>query len=304
LLDVTLLGTAGTMPLKSRRLSSAYFRLNGKGLLIDCGEGTQVSLRECGYTFKPCGIICFTHFHADHISGLPGFLLSMGNEGRCDPLTIIGPRGVEEVVNSLRIIAPELPFEINFVPLSASVEYINIDGYKITAFRVKHNITCYGYRLDIERPGKFNAQKAKDNNVPLAVWSKLQKQETAELDGVLYTRSMVLDEQRKGIAVTYCTDTRPCTNLTQQATYSDLFICEGMYAEDDKLEKAKTAMHMTFREACEIADYAYAEKLWLTHFSPSLSNPEEYEEFAKELFPNAHIGFDGMTETIKFEDQL
>ena len=302
MLDVTLLGTGGTMPLKNRRLSSAYFRLNGKGLLMDCGEGTQVSLRECGYTFKPCGIMCFTHFHADHISGLPGFLLSMGNEGRCDPLTIIGPSDVEEVVNSLRIIAPELPFEIKFVPLTEQVEYIDLDGYRITAFRVRHNIPCYGYRLDIERAGKFNTQKAQQNNVPMQVWSKLQKQESAELDGITYTRDMVLDEPRRGIAVTYCTDTRPCKNLEQQATFADLLICEGMYGEDDKLDRAKESMHMTFREACGIADMAQVGALWLTHFSPSLAEPEEFAEFAHSLFGGATVGYDGLTTTINFPE--
>lgn len=302
MLDVTLLGTGGTMPLKNRRLSSAYFRLNGKGLLIDCGEGTQVSLRECGYTFKPCGIMCFTHFHADHISGLPGFLLSMGNEGRCDPLTIIGPSDVQEVVNSLRIIAPELPFEIKFVALTEQVEYIDLDGYRITAFRVRHNIPCYGYRLDIERAGKFNTQKAQQNNVPMQVWSKLQKQESAELDGIVYTRDMVLDEPRRGISVTYCTDTRPCKNLEQQATFADLLICEGMYGEDEKLDRAKESMHMTFREACTLADMAQAGALWLTHFSPSLAEPEEFAQFADSLFGGAIVGYDGLTTTINFPE--
>ncbi|MBQ9940820.1 MAG: ribonuclease Z [Clostridia bacterium] len=301
MLDVSLLGTAGTMPLKHRRLSSAYFRLNGKGLLMDCGEGTQVALRECGYNFKPCGVICFTHFHADHISGLPGFLLSMGNEGRTEPVTVIGPAGVEEIVNSLLIIAPELPFEVKFIPVLQSVEYIDIDGYHITAFRVKHNVNCYGYRLDIRRPGKFNTQKAKQNGVPLEAWSTLQKNPSAVIDGRIYTADMVLDSEREGISVTYCTDTRPCTNLTQQATFCDLLICEGMYGDDDKLDKAQKSMHMTFREACETASFADAKRLWLTHFSPSLSHPEEFEDFAKSLFPHAEIGFDGLSDTIKFK---
>ncbi len=302
MLDVTLLGTGGTMPLKNRRLSSAYFRLNGKGMLIDCGEGTQVSLRECGYTFKPCGIMCFTHFHADHISGLPGFLLSMGNEGRTEPLDIIAPYGASEVVNSLRVIAPEIPFEIRFKELKESVEYIDIDGYKITAFKVKHNIPCYGYRIDIERAGKFNVEKAVANGVPQSVWNRLQKGEDVQIDGMTYTPDMVLDERRKGISVTYCTDTRPCKNLEQQATFADLFICEGMYAEDEKLERAKESMHMTFREACEIADMAQVSSLWLTHFSPSLANPEEYSDFAKSLFENTVVGYDGLTQTIRFPE--
>ena len=126
-------------------------RYNGSSLLIDCGEGTQVAIKEKGWTFKPIDAICFTHYHADHISGLPGLLLTMGNTDRREPLTMIGPKGLERVVNSLRVICPELPFPIVFHEVTAPEEVIEMNGYKITAFRVQHNITCYGYSLEISR---------------------------------------------------------------------------------------------------------------------------------------------------------
>ena len=112
MLDVCLLGTGGMMPLPYRWLTALMTRFNGSSLLIDCGEGTQVAIKEKGWSFKPIDVICFTHYHGDHISGLPGLLLTMGNADRKEPLTLIGPKGLERVVNALRIIAPELPFPI------------------------------------------------------------------------------------------------------------------------------------------------------------------------------------------------
>ena len=109
MLDVCLLGTAGMMPLPNRWLTSLMTRYNGNDLLIDCGEGTQIAMKEKGWSPKPIGIICFTHYHADHISGLPGLLLTMGNAERTEPVVMIGPPGLERVVNAMRVIAPELP---------------------------------------------------------------------------------------------------------------------------------------------------------------------------------------------------
>ena len=124
MLDVCLLGTGGMMPLPYRYLTSMMARYNGKSILIDCGEGTQIAMKEKGWSPKPIDIMCFTHYHADHISGLPGLLLTMGNAERTEPLLMIGPKGLERVVNSLRTIAPELPFSIVFHELAEEEETI------------------------------------------------------------------------------------------------------------------------------------------------------------------------------------
>ena len=229
MLDVCLLGTGGMMPLPRRKLTSLMTRYNGSNLMIDCGEGTQVAVKEKGWSFKPIDVICFTHYHADHISGLPGLLLTMGNAERTEPLTLIGPKGLTRVVSALRVIAPELPFEIEFRELTQPEETIEIKGYHITAFRVNHNVTCYGYSLEIKRTGKFDAARAKEQNIPLKCWNPLQKGETVTVDGITYTPDMVLGPARKGIKLTYTTDTRPVKAISEHAAGSDLFICEGMY---------------------------------------------------------------------------
>ena len=290
------------MPLPRRWLTALMTRYKGSSLLIDCGEGTQVAIKEKGWSFKPIDVICFTHFHGDHISGLPGLLLTMGNAERTEPLTLIGPKGLERVVNALRVIAPELPFELKFIEISGPEQVLEINGYRITAFRVNHNVICYGYTLEILRQGKFSLERAREQGIPLEYWNPLQKGNIIEADGMVYTPDMVLGPARKGLKVTYTTDTRPTESILKHAKGSDLFICEGMYGEDDKLEKAKGYKHMTFREAAVLAKTAEVEEMWLTHYSPSLIRPDEYMDMVRGIFSNAYPGKDGKTMELNFEE--
>lgn len=290
------------MPLPYRWLTSLMARFNGSSILIDCGEGTQIAIKEKGWSFKPIDVVCFTHYHADHISGLPGLLLTMGNAERTEPLTLIGPKGLERVVTALRTIAPELPFEIRYMEINGPEQIFEMNGYRLRAFRVNHNVTCYGYTLEIDRKGKFQVEKAKEQQIPVQLWSRLQKGETLEADGRIFTPDMVLGEPRKGIKLAYCTDTRPTKSITEHAAGADLFICEGMYGEPGKEAKAQEYKHMTFKEAAKLAKDAKVKELWLTHYSPSLVRPEEYMDEVRKIFPNASAGKDGRTVELDFEE--
>ena len=302
MLDVCLLGSGGMMPLPYRFLTALMTRFNGSSLLIDCGEGTQVAIKEKGWSFKPIDVICFTHYHGDHISGLPGLLLTMGNADRTEPLTLIGPKGLERVVGSLRVIAPELPFPIIYKEIEGSEQTFEMNGYRLKAFRVNHNVLCYGYTLEIDRAGKFDVGRAKAQDIPQRYWSRLQGGETIETDGRVLTPDMVLGPPRKGIKLTYTTDTRPTDSIRRNAEGSDLFICEGMYGEKEKAAKAAEYKHMTFYEAAELAREAQAVEMWLTHYSPSLTRPEQYMDEVKKIFPAAKAGKDGMSAELMFED--
>ena len=287
MLDVCLLGTGGMMPLPYRWLTSLMVRYNGSSLLIDCGEGTQIAIKEKGWSFKPIDVICFTHYHGDHISGLPGLLLTMGNADRTEPLTLIGPKGLERVVNALRVIAPELPFPIKCIEIREPEETFEMNGYRLKAFRVNHNVLCYGYTMEVDRAGKFDVERAKEAEIPQKYWGILQKGEMVEYEDRVLTPDMVLGPARKGLKITCCTDTRPTDSIKNNAEGSDLFICEGMYGEKDKQKKAREYKHMTFYEAAELARDAKVRELWLTHYSPSLTKPEEYMDDVREIFPAA-----------------
>lgn len=302
MLDVCLLGCGGMMPLPYRWLTSLMTRFNGSNLLIDCGEGTQIAIKEKGWSFKPIDTICFTHYHGDHISGLPGLLLTMGNADRREPLTLIGPKGLERVVNALRVIAPELPFPLVFKEIQGNEQEFLCNGYRITAFKVNHNVLCYGYTIEIDRAGKFDVERAKAAGIPMKYWNRLQKGEIIEDDGQQYTPQDVLGPARRGIKLTYCTDTRPTESIIKWAHQADLFICEGMYGEPEKAAKAVEYKHMTFKEAAQIAKKAEPKRMWLTHFSPSLVKPEEYMDQVCSIFPESYPGKDGKTAELDFLD--
>ena len=303
MLDICLAGTGGMMPLPYRWLTSLMLRYEGSQLLIDCGEGTQIALKKRGWSFKPIDIICITHFHADHISGLVGLLLTMGNAERTEPLTMIGPRGLERVVNALRIVAPELPFPIEFIELTEPSVTITVRDYVITAYKVHHAITTYGYTVEIPRAGRFQVERAQALGLPVNCWNRLQKGETIEFEGETYYPEMVMGPPRKGLKVAYCTDSRPTQSIVDGARGADLFICEGMYGERGSEERAAEHKHMNFAEAATLAKAAEVKELWLTHFSPALNHPEEYIDVAREIFPNTKTGTDGMGRTLKFEEE-
>ena len=207
------------------------------------------------------------------------------------------------MVSALRMIAPELPFELKFVELTQHREHMEFGPYQIDAYRVNHNVVCYGYAISIPRTGRFDVERAKSRNIPVKLWSRLQKGETIETGGITYTPDMVLGPARRGLKVVYCTDTRPVPVIAEYAKNADLFICEGMYGEDGKEAKAREYKHMTFYEAARLAKEACPKVMWLTHYSPSLTRPEEYMDKVREIFPAAVAARDGRTAELEFDEE-
>ena len=306
MLDVCLLGTGGMTPMPHRWLTSLMLRSEGSNILIDCGEGTQIALKEVGWSPKAIDIMCFTHYHADHISGLPGMLLNMTNSDRTEPVVMIGPKGLFNIVKSLRCIAPELSFEMRFIELDQNTEEYKLGPYVIKAFKVKHAIPCYGYSVTVPRKGKFDPEAAKAAGIPMNCWGLLQKGEIVkdERSGSIYRPEMVMGPERRGIKVTYTTDTRPCDNIVNAASDTDIFICEGMYGDPDCADKARSYKHCTMQEAVHMAAEAKVppRQMWLTHYSPSMVNPKQYLDELKKVFPAVKCGKDGMTAELNYDE--
>ncbi|MCL1805577.1 MAG: ribonuclease Z [Clostridiales bacterium] len=305
MLDIALVGSGGFMPMHNRFLTAMVARLNGKMLLVDCGEGAQINLRRIGWGFKDIDVICFTHFHADHIAGLPGLLLTMGNSDRTEPVTIVGPKGIREVTSHLCVIAP-VPFEPRFIeltPRGGQAVSFQAGGFQLSALPLDHHTPCLGYSLTVPRAGRFDADKAKKLGIPLFGWSRLQKGEKVVHEGKSFSPDMVMGPQRKGIKVSYITDTRPVPGIPDFIQGSDLFIAEGLYGDDDMLDQAAQKRHMIFSEAAALAKAGKVDEMWLTHFSPAMPDPGAYLESARRVFPNAVAGRDRMTKTFRFQEE-
>ncbi len=300
MINVTLIGTGGMVPLPERFLASCLIEYNGRSILIDCGEGTQVSLHKGRLSMSRIDTILITHCHADHVSGLPGLLLTIGNQGRVDPLNIIAPRGSTKYLNSLLVVCGYLPYEVRITELhDTKPQQFEQIGLNITSIPLKHHINCLGYSMELLLKPHFQPDKAEKLNIPVKFWRMLHSGKTVEADGKVYTPDMVLGEPRKPVKISYVTDTRPVKQIKDIVKNSDLFICEGMYGEDEQHDNAVEKMHMIFAEAATIAKEATVKELWLTHFSPSMTRPELFIEYARKIFPDTVIGRDLMSTTLK-----
>ena len=302
MLEVTLLGCGGTMPLPGRWLTSLFVRYQGRSLLIDAGEGTQIAMKQAGLSSHNTDLILLTHYHGDHVMGLPGYLTSMTVSGRKEPVLIAGPQGLTEIVPKICAVA-SIGYEVQGLECAGETVSFAFPGHpelQIHAFPVEHSITTWGYTIELKRSGRFDAGRARALDIPTKYWHALQKGETIQEKGKIYTPEMVMGPERKGIRLTYSTDTRPCANLVKYASGSDLLVCEGMYGENEKRPAAMENKHMTFAEAAGIAKEAGVKELWLTHYSPAEQKPEEHIGNAREIFANSHPGFDGKHTVLTF----
>lgn len=299
MIDVCLLGTGGSIPTNKRNLSATLIRIEGRLILVDCGEGTQIALRALHWGITKIDCICLTHYHGDHLFGLFGLLSTINNSGRTEAITIIGPEGLFKVKEVINLLLPNLAFAVNYLenPKSYSFNKLNI-----STLNLKHSAPCLGYCFTLERQRKFAVEKAIMLNLPKIYWSKLQKGEIVKYNNRIFTPDMVLGEERKGIKLSIITDTRPTLEIPEFIKDSDLFICEGMYGDDNDFEKAIHTKHMTFKEAATLAKLGKVKEMILTHFSSSLTEPEIFLPNAQKIFPHTIIGYDFLEKKLKFSD--
>lgn len=305
MIDLTLLGCGGNVPMPNRFLSSLFINYKGRKMLIDCGEGTQVAMKKYNCGFKTIDLILITHLHGDHIIGLIGLLQTMGNSGKTDDLTIVGPVGITDAMNAIKVLVEYLPYRVYVIENPKekfSLEHDILKDIDISTIDLEHSTECIGYSLYFKRKAKFDRQKAMSNEIPQILWKKLQEQDTVIYNDKTYYSSMVLGDERKGIKLSFITDTRPTFEIPQFIYGSDLFICEGMYGDDLDISKAVKNKHMTFREAASLANAGNVDKLLLTHFSPSIEEPKDFAHNATNLFKDTIIGEDGLSLSLSYKD--
>jgi ribonuclease Z len=301
-IDLLLIGTGAMLPLPTRWLSSLLVRCDGELVLFDCGEGTQIPWRTFGWGFRRLSAICFSHWHADHIAGLPGLLHSVANAGRTEPLTIYGPESTGAVVAGLRVIAPDLPYDITIRELTSGDSFSLPGGMWGRVLTGNHRVPVLAYRVGLKRARRFEPERARAMSIPVDRWRLLQSGESVSWEGGGATPDDVLGPERPGVSFGFATDTRPTPEMSAFFAGVDLLITEGTYGDSDDLPKAIRNKHMTYAEAATIARDAEARALWLTHFSPAMDDPDHYLDRATTIFPETTVGFSGLTGSLRFVD--
>ena len=296
MLTITLLGTAATMPLPERALTAAVAECGGHSLLLDCGEGTQTAARRAGVNLMRADAICLTHYHGDHIFGLPGLLQTLGSLNRTEPLTVYGPAGLDAVARPVMALAGAQPYPVLWREADAPFA---VDALKITPFPLAHRVPCCGYALELPRAGRFDPARARAAGIPVAYWKTLQK--GAAAGG--FTPEQVLGPPRRGLKVVYATDTRPCAALEVAARDADLLCMDATYADDADLPKARLYGHTTCREAGALAAAAAVRRLWLTHYSAAVTDTAPGLAAARTAYPLALAGYDGMAQELEFDKE-
>lgn len=297
MLTVTLLGTGGTQPLPERALAALAVTVQGRTLLLDCGEGTQTALRRWGVSAYRLSHVLLTHYHGDHILGLPGLLQTLSSLGRTEPLTVVGPVGLEAVAAPIAALAGPLPFAVQW--REAGTEPFEARPLTVTPFPLEHRVPCCGYALHLPRAGRFDPARAKAAGIPVALWRRLQAGET--VDG--FAPETVLGPPRRGLTVVYATDTRPCPSLLAAAQEADLLCMDATYADDADGDKAKLYGHATCRETGALAAEAGVRRLWLTHYSAAVTDLGPGLAAAQSAYPAAVAGTDGLRLELEFDKE-
>lgn len=309
MIDITLLGTAATMPLPERALTAVHLSFNGRSILFDCGEGTQAAARKAHVSLMKTDLIALTHYHGDHIFGLPGLLQSFGCLGRTDPLIITGPDGLEEAMQPILQLSGPTPFPVslchlpqNGVVISEIIPHWSSDSV-LVPISTRHRVESRGYRFSLRRPGKFSRDAAVKYRVPQRSWRALQRGCPVTLeDGTVVLPQQILGPDRKGLSIVFTGDTAPCDALVEASVDADLLICEATYGDDALASQAEKYGHCTFSQAARMAADAGARLLWLTHFSQIMENPEDFLPSAQKIFPESVCGTDGMNITLRYND--
>ena len=301
MIDITLLGTAALFPLPDRALTADFLSCGGRSILFDCGEGTQTAARKAHVSLMKTDLIALTHYHGDHVFGLPGLLQTMHSFGRTRPLYITGPAGLREALAPLLYLAGETCYEVRLanacegtVPLPCFPA-----GAAVTCFPTEHRVPSQGYCFTLGRPGKFLPERARALGVPPRLWGTLQKGESVSVDGSSISPEQVLGSPRRGLKIVFTGDTAACDSLLRAAREADLLISEATFAGDEE-EKAREYGHMTFAQAACLAAGADVRELWLAHYSQTVRDPESALPEARAYFENTVCGVDGMKKTLRF----
>lgn len=308
MIDITLLGTSSFFPIPARALTAAYLSCGGHAILFDCGEGTQVAIKKYGLSLMNVDIIALTHYHGDHIFGLPGLLQTLMSTERTKPIYITGPKGLNEILEPILKLVGSTHYEINALEIPQDGLRLSdvIKGWffeaKLSAFKTEHRVVSQGYCFTLGRAGKFLPDNALALGVPVNQWKILQKGQSVQVGDNIIFPEQVLSAPRKGLKFIFTGDTIFCDSIIAAAQNANLMICDSTYGKNEQAELATDHGHMNFAQAAQIAKSANVKQLWLSHYSQRILFPQQFLGNATAIFENTICGKDGMSATLKFEE--
>jgi ribonuclease Z len=292
-MEITFLGTTAMVPTKERNHSGIFLKYKDEGILFDCGEGTQRQLKQFGIKITNINKILITHWHGDHILGLPGLLQSIFSTEGTEKIKIYGPIGSKKYFKSLMEgMASESEIKIEIKEVK-NEKFFENDEFILETKSMKHTTECNAYTFIEKDKRKINIEKIKKLGIKEGPEiGQLQKGKTITHKGKKIQPDEV-STKIKGKKISYITDTRPTENCLEIAKDSDILICESTFKSDME-KKAHERTHMTAQDAGQIANQANAKKLILTHFSTRYKDTTEIEEDARNVFDNTICAYDGM----------
>lgn len=286
---VTFLGTAASVPTAARGTAATLVVRGGARVLVDCGEGTQRQFLRSGLGLVDLDAILLTHLHGDHYLGLPGLLKTYGLRGRSEPLRLVGPAGLQNLLATLQPVIGRLPYELDADEIAPG-PVLQLDGARWEAYPTQHSVRSLGYALiEDPRPGMFDVAAAHALGIPSGpLYGRLQRGEHIEIDGRVVAPDQVVGPARPGRRIVLTGDTEPCVGTREAARGADLLVHEATFPDAER-ERARETRHSTAREAAGVARDAGVRLLALTHvssrFLPRDIRSEAQARFARSVVP-------------------
>ncbi|MFH2028328.1 MAG: ribonuclease Z [Nanoarchaeota archaeon] len=290
-MQITFLGTSSMVPTKERNQSGILMSYNEQGILVDCGENIQRQMKQAGIPLTKITKILITHWHGDHVFGLPGVLSSLGASEYSKTLEIYGPKGTTAHFKAMAeafVFDRKVDMQIKEIKEG---RFFENDEFYLESYQLNHGILCFGYRFVEKDRRRIDTKKIKKIGIPDGpLLGRLQDGKTVEFKG----KKIKADDVTyivEGKIVSFIADTAPCSNCYKIAENADLLISEATYSS--KLEnKGEEYGHMTAKQAALIANRANVKKLVLTHLSARYKTKHEIEEDALNYFQNVEVADD------------
>ncbi len=300
--SVTILGSGSALPTKRRNPTSQYVECNGRHILIDCGEGTQLQIRKFGVKLQRIDYILISHLHGDHYFGLIGLLSSMHLLGRIKPISVYGPKGLKEIIEiQLNYAKSTLGFELHFFVLDAKSNgcFFEDNILSIYHFPLCHTVPAIGYLIkEKKRNRNIKKELAVSDGVKIEYMNTLKKgRDVIDENGNVISFKKYTNPPIEPRSYAFCSDTNYYEGIIPFITNSSTLYHEATFTEEF-VDRAKSTFHSTAIQAAMIAKKAKVNRLLMGHLSARYNTGDLHVLEAKTIFENCEVVEDGVTYSV------